>query len=218
LSRPAALEKRLGYRFTRSELLEQALSHQGKRLEGNERLEFLGDGVLDCVMAEEVYTRYPSLREGELHRLQESLVREEALAEAARHIGLDETLKPALPFIRSSTLADTMEAIFGAVFLDGGYRAARATILRVFEPFLERLDPQRLDRDAKSKLQEIVQARFKSVPIYRILRSQGAAHEKVFEVECAVAELKRTAVGSGLSRQRAEQDAARAMLQQIDKA
>jgi ribonuclease III len=217
LSRPAALEKRLGYRFTRSELLEQALSHKGKRLEGNERLEFLGDGVLDCVMAEEVYTRYPSLREGELHRLQESLVREEALAEVARHLALDETLKPALPFIRPSTLADTLEAIFGAVFLDGGYGAARATILRVFEPFLERLDPQRLDRDAKSKLQEIVQARFKSVPVYRILRSQGAAHEKVFEVECAVAELKRTAVGSGLSRQRAEQDAARAMLQQIDK-
>ena len=218
MSRPAALEKRLGYRFTRSELLEQALSHQGKRLEGNERLEFLGDGVLDCVMAEEVYTRYPSLREGELHRLQESLVREEALAEVARHIALDETLKDALPLIRPSTLADTMEAIFGAVFLDGGYGAARTTILRVFEPFLERLDPQRLDRDAKSKLQEIVQARFKSVPLYRILRSQGAAHEKVFEVECAVAELKRTAVGSGLSRQRAEQDAARAMLEQIDKA
>jgi ribonuclease-3 len=218
LSPLAALEKRLGYRFRRSELLEQALSHKGKRLEGNERLEFLGDGVLDCVMAEEVYTRYPSLREGELHRLQESLVREEALAEVAGHIALDEALKPALTFIRPSTLADTMEAIFGAVFLDGGYAAARATILHVFAPFLERLDPQRLDRDAKSKLQEIVQARFKSVPIYRILRSQGAAHEKVFEVECAVPELKRTAMGSGLSRQRAEQDAARAMLQQIDKA
>jgi ribonuclease-3 len=128
---------------------------------------------------------------------------------------LEERLKISLPTIRSSTLADTMEAIFGAVFLDGGYAAAKEAILRVFAPLLERLDPARLDRDAKSRLQEIVQARFRSVPGYRIVRSVGAAHEKLFEVECCVPELKMTATGSGSSRQRAEQEAAKALLEKI---
>jgi ribonuclease III len=164
-------------------------------------------------MAGEVYTRFPALREGELHRLQESLVREEALAEVARGIALDRAL--ALPTIGASTLADTLEAIFGAVFLDGGYAAAREAVLRVFAERLAGLDPARLDRDAKSRLQEIVQARFRSVPAYRIVRSAGAAHQKLFEVECAVPELKLTATGTGASRQKAEQDAARALLDKI---
>lgn len=166
-------------------------------------------------MAEEVYTRYPALREGELHRLQESLVREEALAEVARNIALDQMLE--LPTIRSSTLADTMEAIFGAVFLDGGYAAAKDAVLRVFTPLLDRLDPARLDRDAKSRLQEIVQARFRSVPGYRIVRSEGAAHEKLFEVECSVPELNMSATGTGSSRQRAEQDAAKMLLEKLER-
>jgi ribonuclease-3 len=167
-------------------------------------------------MAEEVYTRYSAVREGDLHRLQESLVREEALAQVAQDLGLEERLKISLPTIRSSTLADTMEAIFGAVFLDGGYPAAKDAILRVFAPMLDRLDPARLDKDAKSRLQEIVQARFRSVPGYRVVRSAGAAHEKIFEVECSVPELKMTATGTGSSRQRAEQDAAGALLQKIE--
>jgi len=164
-------------------------------------------------MAEEVYTRYPALREGELHRLQESLVREEALAQVAQDLALDQMLQ--LPTIRASTLADTMEAIFGAVFLDGGYPAAKDAVLHVFTPMLERLDPARLDRDAKSRLQEIVQARFRSVPGYRIVRSEGAAHEKLFEVECSVPELNLSATGTGSSRQRAEQEAAKAVLEKI---
>jgi ribonuclease-3 len=164
-------------------------------------------------MAEEVYTRYPALREGDLHRLRESLVREEALAEVARDLALDQMLQ--LPTIRASTLGDTMEAIFGAVFLDGGYAAAKRSILRVFTPMLERLDPARLDKDAKSRLQEIVQARFRSVPGYRVVRSAGAPHEKLFEVECSVPELNMSARGMGSSRQRAEQEAAKAVLEKI---
>jgi len=164
-------------------------------------------------MAEAVYRRYPALREGDLHRLQESLVREEALAEVARDLALDQMLP--LPTIRASTLADTMEAIFGAVLLDGGYPAAKDAILRVFAPMLERLDPARLDKDAKSRLQEIVQARFRSVPGYRVVRSEGAAHEKLFEVECSVPELNMSARGTGSSRQRAEQEAAKAVLEKI---
>jgi ribonuclease III len=166
-------------------------------------------------MAEALYLRHSELREGDLHCLQESLVREEALAQVAQELDLEERLKASLPTIRSSTLADTMEAIFGAVFLDGGYAAAKEAILRVFAPLLEGLDPARLDRDAKSRLQEIVQARFRSVPGYRIVRSVGAAHEKLFEVECSVPELKMTATGSGSSRQRAEQEAAKALLEKI---
>jgi ribonuclease-3 len=166
-------------------------------------------------MAEEVYTRYPALREGDLHRLQESLVREEALAQVAHELRLEDRLKTSLPTIRASTLADTLEAIFGAVFLDGGYAAAKDAILRVFTPMLDRLDPARLDRDAKSRLQEIVQARFRSVPAYRIVRSIGAAHEKLFEVECSVPELNMTATGAGSSRQRAEQEAAKAILDKL---
>ena len=214
MSRLAALERRLGYSFKSPELLEQALSRKGRRLEGNERLEFLGDAVLHCVMATEVYTRFPSLLEGELHRLQESLIREETLAEVARGVALDEVL--ASSGARPSTLADTMEAIFGAVLVDGGYPAARESILRVFAPLLDELDPARLEKNAKSKLQEITQARFKSVPAYRLVRAQGAAHEKLFEVECSVPELGKTALGSGSSRQRAEQEAARAMLAQLE--
>jgi ribonuclease-3 len=164
-------------------------------------------------MAEAVYTRFPALREGDLHRLQESLVREEALAEVAQDLAVHQMLQ--LPTIRASTLADTMEAIFGAVFLDGGYPAAKDAILRVFTPMLDRLNPARLDRDAKSRLQEIVQARFRSVPAYRIVRSVGAAHEKLFEVECSVPELNLTATGTGSSRQRAEQEAAKAVLDKI---
>lgn len=218
MSRPAALEKRLGHKFRTVGLLQQALSRQGGRLEGNERLEFLGDEVLGCVIAEALYHRYPSLREGELHRLKESLVREEALFEAAQLVALDELLRASNPTIGVSTLADTMEAVFGAVFVDGGYAPARKTILKVLAPLLERLDPSRPERDAKSILQEQVQARFKSIPGYRMLRSTGAAHEKVFEVECSVAELRLAARGSGPSRQKAEQEAAKAVLAQIAKA
>jgi ribonuclease III len=166
-------------------------------------------------MAEEVYVRYPALREGELHRLQESLVRGEALAQVGREIALEPMLQ--LPTISASTLADTAEAVFGAVFLDGGYAAAKDVILRVFAARLAALDPARLDRDPKSRLQEIVQARFRSVPGYRLVRSEGAAHEMRFEVECSVPELELSATGSGSSRQRAEQDAAAMLLEKLER-
>ena len=209
------LERRLGHRFTNPGLLAQALLRHGRSLEGNERLEFLGDAVLDCVVAEEVYRRFPALLEGELHRLQESLIRESTLAEAAQGLALDQLLRASVPNLRASTLADTLEALFGAVFLDGGYAAARQCVLAVLAARLDSLDPERVERDAKSRLQELTQARFKSTPHYRVTRTAGAAHEMTFDVECAVPELAQTAVGSGSSRQRAEQEAARAMLQRL---
>ena len=215
MSRPEALETKLGHRFANAALLEQALTHRGGGAEHNERLEFLGDSVLDCVIAEDLYRRFPALREGQLHRLKEGLVREEALAESARALGLEAILQPILGTVRSAALADTLEALLGAIFLDGGYEAARKSILALHSSALESLDPSHIGKDPKSLLQELVQARLKRVPEYRLVASHGAAHEKTFDIECVVPDLGLTSSGSGTSRQRAEQQAAMAMLAKL---
>lgn len=223
MSRPAALEQRLGHRFSRIELLEQALTHGSFGADNNERLEFVGDGVLDCVVAEELYARFPRLPEGKLTRLRASLVREETLAEAAREIGLSasirlgETERAARDQPRPSILADTLEAVLGAVLLDGGYDAARKAVLAVLGARLDRLDPDRPGKDAKTQLQEILQERSPRLPEYRVLSTQGEAHSRRFEVECAVPDLGLRTAGTGTSRQRAEQDAAQAMLAMLAK-
>jgi ribonuclease-3 len=209
LPRPADLEQKLGHRFADPGLLGQALAPGG---EGEfQRLEFLGDGVLGCVIAEALHARFPRLDEGKLSQLRAGLVRESALAEAAQALGVAAEA-------RASTRADTVEALFGAVFLDGGYDAARRTILQVLGPALGQLDPRAEARDAKTLLQELMQARFKSVPSYRLTRSSGAAHERTFEVECRVAELELATAGAGSSLQRAEQAAAAAMLDRLGSA
>jgi ribonuclease-3 len=223
LSRPAALEKRLGHRFNDPRLLEQALTHRSRSPDNYERLEFLGDGVLGCAMADELYARFPQLSEGKLTRLRASLVREEALAEVAKTLGIGEHLRlgegelAASPEARPSILADAMEAVLGAVFLDGGYDAARKAVLITFGPLIDRLDPDRPAKDAKTRLQEILQARHRRLPQYRVVAVQGEAHRQSFEVECSVAELKLSATGTGTSRQRAEQQAAKALLEQLEK-
>jgi ribonuclease III len=210
LPRPAELEKRLGYRFTDQRLLAQALA-SGRSAVDFQRLEFLGDGVLGCVIAEVLLTRFPKLDQGKLSQMRAGLVRESTLVDAAQSLGLAQGS-------RASTRADTVEALFGAVFLDGGYEAARRSVLQVLAEALERLDPAAEARDAKTRLQEILQARFKSVPAYRVTHSSGAAHERSFEVECRVEELSLATSGTGTSRQRAEQAAAVAMLKQVKKA
>jgi ribonuclease-3 len=213
------LERRLGHRFARAELLEQALTHRSHGPLHNERLEFLGDSVLGCAIADELYRRYPQLPEGKLTRLRASLVRAEALAELARELGLPARVRlgegelSAASEPRASILADTLEALFGAILVDGGYAAARSAVLQVFGERLQRLDPERPAKDAKTELQERLQAEHRPLPLYRLLSVQGAAHRQSFEVECVVAEL--SARGTGSSRQRAEQDAARAMLEQL---
>ena len=223
MSRPAALEKRLGHQFADPRLLEQALTHRSRGADNNERLEFLGDGVLGCAMADELYARFPQLSEGKLTRLRASLVREEALAEVAKTLGIGEHLRlgegelAAGPEARPSILADAVEAVLGAVFLDGGYDAARKAVLAAFGPLIDRLDPDRPAKDAKTRLQEILQARHRRLPQYRVVAVQGEAHRQSFEVECSVAELKLSATGTGTSRQRAEQQAAKALLEQLEK-
>jgi ribonuclease-3 len=219
-----ALEKRLGHRFATPRLLEQALTHRSRGADNNERLEFLGDGVLGCAMADELYARFPALSEGKLTRLRASLVREEALAEVAKSLGLAEFVRlgegeiAAGPEPRPSILADALEAVLGAVFLDAGYDAARKTVLATFGPLIERLDPERPAKDAKTRLQEILQAKHRKLPQYKVVSIEGEHHKQSFKVECYVVELDMRVIGTGTSRQRAEQQAAKAMLEKLDAA
>jgi ribonuclease-3 len=221
LTQPATLESRLGYRFRNPALLVQALTHRSYGSPHNERLEFLGDGVLDCVVAELLYSRFPSLSEGKLTRLRAGLVREETLGELARKLDLGNHLRlgegeltsPGGP--RVSILADAMEAVFGAILLDGGYDAAREAVLFAYGNDLQELGPERTRKDAKTRLQEYLQGRHIPLPEYRVTATRGAAHLQTFEVECAVADLGVRSTGHGTSRQRAEQQAAERMLRDL---
>ena len=222
MARHAVLERRIGYRFRDPALLAQALTHRSFGSPHNERLEFLGDGVLGCVVAEELYARFPAIAEGELSRLRASLVREAALAEVARAIGVSGFLRLGEGEVasggseRASILADALEALFGAVFMDGGYEAAREAVRRTFKEALEALDPRRPAKDSKTRLQELLQSRRQGLPEYRVVATAGAAHRQVFEVECVAAGLGLRATGSGSSRRRAEQQAAANLLKQLE--
>jgi len=215
LSRRAALEKRIAHRFTAPQLLEQALTHRSHGADNNERLEFLGDGVLGCAVADELYARFPQLPEGKLTRMRASLVREESLAEVAARLGLAGDLLLGKVTVQPSLLADALEAIVGAVFLDGGYDAARKTVVALLGPQFDALDPEHAAKDAKTELQERMQAKRLTLPEYRVVSVQGEAHKQSFQVECRVAALDLSATGSGTSRQRAEQEAARRLLEQL---
>jgi len=222
VARHPVLERRIGHRFKTPSLLAQALTHRSFGSPHNERLEFLGDGVIGCVVAEELYSRFPDIAEGELSRLRASLVREAALASVARAIGLSGFLRLGEGEIssggadRPSILADALEATYGAIFLDGGYEAVRAAVRLTFGEALEKLDPREPAKDAKTSLQELLQGRRQKLPEYRVIATNGAAHKQVFEVECVAAGLGLRATGSGSSRRVAEQQAAENLLKQIN--
>ncbi len=223
MARSPLVEKRLGYRFRNAALLEQALTHRSYGTPNNERLEFLGDGVLGCVIAEELYRRFPQLSEGKLTRLRANLVREDSLHDVAvvlklqQFLRLGDSERSSGEDVRPSILSDALEALFGAVFLDGGYDAVRKAILDAYADALARLDPQGPTKDAKTRLQELLQGEHRERPEYRIVAIRGAAHRQSFEVECVVAGLGLNATGSGSSRQRAEQQAAEIMLGKLDR-
>ncbi|MGQ0546639.1 MAG: ribonuclease III [Betaproteobacteria bacterium] len=211
-----ALEKRLGHRFTNAALLGQALTHRSAGTGDNERLEFLGDGVLGCAVAEELYARFPGLAEGTLTRMRARLVSKEALTEIAGHLEIGKLLKVGAKHpVTPSVLADAVEALFGAVFLDGGYGAARQAMLHTFGALLDGLDAGGAGKDAKTELQELMHAQGRKLPEYRVVATHGAPHQRSFEVECALPELGVSAVGKGTSLQRAEQQAAKGLLQQL---
>jgi len=215
------LQQRIGYRFSKPELLARALTHRSHGALHNERLEFLGDSVLNCVVAAELFERFGELPEGELSRLRAHLVRQQALHEVAQTLGLGEHLQlgegelKSGGFARPSILADAFEALIGAVFLDGGFSAARETLRRLYEPLLAGLDPRALGKDPKTLLQELLQARKISLPQYSVLATRGAAHSQNFEVECLIPQLSVRTTGSGSSRRSAEQDAAMRAFERI---
>jgi ribonuclease III len=215
------LERRIGHSFARRELLAQALTHRSYGAPHNERLEFLGDGVLNCIIAAELYERFGDLDEGDLSRLRAKLVRQEPLRQLALEVGLGERLSLGEGEARSggsarpSILADALEALIGAVFLDGGFGAARDVIRRLYAPLLAELDPRDPGKDPKTLLQELLQARKVSLPQYSVVATQGAAHEQRFEVECVIADLAVRTTGNGNSRRVAEQDAARQAFEQL---
>jgi len=222
VSDPAAeLESRLGHRFSEPQLAAAALTHRSARGPSNERLEFLGDAVLGLAIAEALYESRPGLEEGDLTRMRASLVNRESLAAVARsmdlgsivELGSDEKRNGA--FQRHSILADALEAAIGAVFLDGGYAAARAAVRRLFAERLDELpEPERL-KDPKTRLQEVLQARGLPLPEYCIVAAGGPEHAREFQAECRVAALELAGTGSGRSRRRAEQAAAAAVLEAL---
>jgi ribonuclease-3 len=169
--------------------------------------------VLGCAVADELYTRFPQLPEGKLTQLRASLVREESLVRVARDLGLPDRVRAGAAALQDSVLADSLEAVFGAIFLDGGYAAARRAVVQAFGPLLETLDPGNVQKDAKTRLQELMHARGKALPEYRVVATHGAPHERSFEVECIIEHIH--VKGEGTSRQRAEQEAAKAMLDRL---
>lgn len=205
---------RSGHPFENPELLRQALTHRSYSSAHNERLEFLGDGVLNCVIAAELFRRFPQLAEGELSRLRASLVNQQSLFEIAQQIGLGAQLRLGEGELRSggarrpSMLADALEAVIGAVFVDGGFEAARTVVLRLFEQPLSAADPLKLGKDAKTRLQEFLQAHRVPLPQYAVISTAGDAHEQIFRVECVIPELNIRTEGEGASRRTAEQAAA----------
>ena len=222
-ARLAALCRQLGYSFRKPQLLQRALTHRSYAPEHYERLEFLGDSVLGCVIAHHLCTVFPQLSEGELSRLRSNLVKEETLVILAQQLDLGGCLKlgegerKSSGSRRPSILADALEAIFGAVFLDAGFAAAEQVVLHLFVPYLARVDVKTLGKDAKSLLQEYLQSRYIALPTYTVLATQGLAHEQVFQVECSIPSLNITTRGEGVSRRHAEQQAALAAYQSIGK-
>lgn len=213
---PEALQDRLGYRFLDGALLDRALTHRSFGASHNERLEFLGDGVLDCAIAEALYRRFPDLPEGKLTQMRAGLIRRETLARLAGELGLPQLLKAAADVpITESLVADALEAVLGGIFLDGGYEAARQAVGRIFQPLLASIDPEGVLKDAKTRLQEAMQAQKKRLPEYRIVSERLSARQNLFEVECLLPDGGVRATGTGSSRQRAEQAAAAAVLEQL---
>lgn len=222
MARHPALERRIGHRFQDPALLTQALTHRAYGSPNYERLEFLGDSVLGCAITELLFREHPELPEGKLSRIRAGLIREESLARIARELGiaeflrLDESTAKNKGAERPSILADALEAIYGAVFLDQGYGSARDVIRRTFGTALSQLDPSAEAKDPKTRLQEYLHAKRRGAPQYRVVSTSGAKQDLVFEVECAVGELNLLANGSGSSRQRAEQQAAANLLRKIE--
>jgi ribonuclease-3 len=220
-SRLDALQHRLGHVFAQPRLLTRAVTHRSFGADHNERLEFLGDAVLSLAVSSLLYERFAGSDEGDLTRVRAHLVREDTLHRVALMLGLPEVLRLSEGEARgggaqrASILADAVEAIIGAVFLDGGFDPAQGLVRRLFGDVIANTEMDSWSKDAKTELQEWLQARKLPVPAYRIVATRGQAHAQIFEVECAVPALALAEQGHGKSRRTAEQEAARRMIETL---
>jgi ribonuclease-3 len=215
------LAQALGHRFSHAEVLEQALTHRSAGVPHNERLEFLGDALLDFLVADALYRRFGQADEGRLSRLRAGLVRKESLAGLARTLDLGAYLNLGAGELRTgghardSILADALEAVLAAIYLDGGMGAAQRVVSAVFGPQLDAIDPDEPLKDPKTRLQELLQGRRHALPDYEVVAVDGSQHAQQFQVRCRLPELGAETRGHGSSRRRAEQQAARRMLERL---
>lgn len=211
----------IGHSFSDPILLRTALTHRSFGAPNNERLEFLGDGVLDFVIAAVLFHRYPELPEGDLSRLRANLVNQNVLHQLSLELSIGSALRlgegelKSGGALRPSILADALEALFGAIYLDAGFDAARRVIEKLYAPLVDKLQPGQFQKDAKTRLQEWLQGRKKSLPRYQLLQATGAAHEQRFEVACEIEHPPLRTIGHGASRRIAEQVAAELALKEL---
>lgn len=218
-----SLQQRLGYQFRDETLLVHALTHRSYGRQHNERLEFLGDSVLNCAVATLLYERFQDSSEGELSRLRANLVKQDPLHEIAQSLGLSAALilgegeKRSGGHHRPSILADAVEALLGAIYLEAGFLEAVAVITRLYQPLLEKVDPGEHAKDAKTRLQEFLQGRRLPLPQYEVVATHGQAHHQRFDVTCHIRgpRVELSFRGAGESRRKAEQAAARAALDSL---
>ncbi len=218
----AALCQRIAYRFNQPQLLQRALTHRSYSAAHNERLEFLGDSLLNCTVAKYLYDTYPDIPEGDLSRLRSNLVNQQTLANLAQQLHLGEHMLMGGGEIKSggsarpSILADALEALFGAVWLDADFAAAQKVVLGLYVPYLGGIDLRTLGKDPKTLLQEYLQGKKLSIPKYEVVAIKGEAHAQTFVVSCTIAKLNLVTQGEGGSRRLAEQTAAAAAYQQLN--
>jgi len=209
------------YRFADPGLLQQALTHRSVGRHNYERLEFLGDSLLNQVVSDRLFECYPDASEGDLSRMRARVVRGRTLSELASRLSLGKYLKlgegerKSGGFRRSSILADAFEALLGAIYLDGGYAACREVIISLCDPMIRSLPPAESLKDAKTRLQEYLQARGRPLPVYRLEDEQGADHAKQFFVRCSLGDSDASVVATGTSRRKAEQSAAEELIRQL---
>jgi len=217
-----AFSRRIGHAFDNMALLELAMTHRSFGGQNNERLEFLGDSIVNFVIAEALFERFPQAREGQLSRLRARLVRGQTLAELAREMEFGECLRLGSGEMKSgghrrdSILADAVEAVLGAIYLDAGMDIARVRVLAWYAERLESINLQDTQKDPKTRLQEFLQSRQSSLPRYEVVSVEGEAHDQTFTVECHVELLATHTLGTGSSRRHAEQQAAELAIRQLE--
>lgn len=213
------LSRKLNYQFKNPDLLKMSLTHRSHDVKNNERLEFLGDAIVNFIVAEILYERFPRAQEGDLSRYRASLINRDTLGILGKQFDLGRYLQLGAGELKSggsdrlSIVSCAMEAVIGAIYLDGGFDIVRQCLMQWYEPLIQSLSDAKLHKDPKTQLQEFLQSHHRSLPSYQVESVEGEAHQQIFVVSCHVDGIKQSVIGKGSSRRRAEQDAATLMLE-----